>query len=65
MTPIIPTLSHRPDAVVLRWIDQLQQRWQAQEHRRSDTHLLDSLQELDDRTLRDIGLEHLVAARRR
>ena len=65
MTPIIPTLSHRPDAVVLRWIDQLQQRWQAQEHRRGDTHLLDSLQELDDRTLRDIGLEHLAAARRR
>jgi hypothetical protein len=60
---VTPTLSLRPDAVVLRWIDQLRLRWQIA--RASDTHLFEDLRELDARTLRDIGLEHLVPARRR
>jgi hypothetical protein len=60
---VTPTLSLRPDAVVLRWIDRLQLWWQTV--RASDIHLFEDLRELDARTLRDIGLEHLVATGRR
>jgi hypothetical protein len=64
MTTVTPTLSQRPDAVVLRWIARLADWWRF-ELAAGDAHVRHALQHLDDRMLRDIGLEHLVARGRR
>ena len=56
---ITPTVSQRPDAVVLRWIARVQDWWRF-EGPRADGQVLHGLRHLDDRTLRDIGLEHLM-----
>jgi hypothetical protein len=59
---VTPTLSPRPDHVVLRWIDRLQLWWGTEDE--SDARVLVGVGELDDRILRDIGLEHLTARAR-
>ena len=57
------TLSQRPDAVVQRWLARLQHWWQSRTG--GDALVIESLRALDDRTLRDIGLERLAARRSR
>lgn len=56
---ITPTVSQRPDAVVLRWIARVSDWWRF-EFTRGEGHVLHALHHLDDRILRDIGLEHLM-----
>jgi hypothetical protein len=64
MATVTPTLSQRPDAVLLRWLARLSDWWRF-EAARGDVHVLHALHHLDDRILRDIGLEHLMARSRR